>query len=85
MVKKIISCHVQNLDSYPETMKSALFNKIASGGSYPDAESAMKIIVSEAKISGNEDALKQFIDVTGNTGRCVKKGMNELSSMKSNI
>ncbi len=37
-VEKIINCHLKYIDSYPIEVKEVMFNKIASGGSYPDAE-----------------------------------------------
>lgn len=69
---KIINCHAAYIDDYPERLKSALFNTVESGGSYPDAENAMKVAVVAAKSDGNDALVKQFIFVTEKTAECIK-------------
>ena len=67
-----IDCHVKYLDDYPESLQKALYDTIANGGSYPDAESALKIAVSEAQIDDNDVLFQNFLAVTEASVTCVQ-------------
>ena len=74
-VSAAIGCHVKYLDDYPEPIQKALYDAIGNGGSYPDVESALKVVVAEARFEGNETLVQQFAEATNTGVQCVRKLM----------
>lgn len=72
LVAKAIDCHVRYVDEYPESLQAALFQTIASGGSYPDAESVLENFVIEVQFAGDEAAVKEFMAATEKGVNCIK-------------
>ena len=75
-ISAAIGCHVKYLDDYTEPLQKALYDIIGSGGSYPDAESALKVVVAEARFEGNETLVQKFSEVTNASVQCVRKLMS---------
>ena len=71
-VEKAINCHATHFDEYPEALKTALFEAIASGGSYPDAERTIENFVLDAQIAGDEASFSQFMTATENGLSCLR-------------
>lgn len=67
-----IACHASALDTYPEELKQAMFSAVADGGSYPDAESALKVAVGEAQFGGNEAVIQGFIAASEQMMACLE-------------
>ncbi|MEM6581632.1 MAG: hypothetical protein AAF699_10190 [Pseudomonadota bacterium] len=68
-----IECHVNSLDEYPQAIQKVMFDVVEGGGSYPDAESALKIYVAEAQFEGNEALVEAFAAVTAKGVECLRQ------------
>ncbi|WP_144407511.1 hypothetical protein [Gynuella sunshinyii] len=71
LASKAIDCHIKYLDDYPEPLQKAMYETIQNGGSYAEAESALKIRVAEAHFAGDDLLVQQFGQVTESVIQCV--------------
>jgi|GEM_PF-6151200 len=67
-----IECHVKYLDEYPISLQNTLYDTIANGGSYPDAESALKVVVAEAQFGNNKELFQKFMEITSASIGCLQ-------------
>ncbi len=74
-LEKGIRCHIEALDLYPPEIKRTLFEAIQNGGSYPDAESALRKEVGEAQLDGNSEVMEAFVAASTATMSCLKSDL----------
>ncbi len=67
-----IDCHAQTIELYPDELKQAMFEAVQGGGSYPDAESALKIAVGEAQFGGKEELIQGFVEASEQMMACIE-------------
>lgn len=67
-----VDCHARTLDLYPEELRQAMFKAVENGGSYPDAESALKIAVGEAQFGGKQELIQGFVNASEQMAACLE-------------